>query len=78
MGHQHLGAAVGQHVGDFLGLEVPVDRHGVGADPYGGERGLQECEIVAQQQRGAIAAFQSQCRESRGGARNAFRESSGG
>ncbi len=55
-----------ENVGDLLGLEVPVDRHGVGAEPHGRQRGLQEREIVAQQQRGAVAPLETQPREARG------------
>ena len=74
MGDQHLGAAVRENVGDLLGLEVPVDRHGVRAEPYGGERGLQERKVVAQQQGGAVAPLEPQRRKARGGTQHALVE----
>ena len=55
MADQHLGAAIAQDVGDLLGLEVPVDRHGVGGQPLRRDRGFEEGEIVAQEQRDRIA-----------------------
>ncbi len=74
MRHQHPGTAVGEDVGDLVGLEVPVDRHRVGAEPHSGEGGFQEGEVVAQQQRGAVARLQPQRREARRGARHALVE----
>ena len=49
-------AAIVQNVFDLFRLEMPVDRHGIGADPLSGERGLEEGEIVAQKERDRIAA----------------------
>ena len=45
---QNFGAAVGQDVGDFLGLQMPVDRHHRAAQRRGGGRDFEERKIVAQ------------------------------
>ena len=48
MADQDPGAAVGQDVADFLGLQMPVDRHHRGAQRCGRARDLEERKIVAQ------------------------------
>ena len=78
MRDQHLGAAVGEDVGDLVGLEMPVDRHGVGAEAHGGQRGLQKSEVVAQQQRDAVALAHAERREAGGGAQDACVEGGSG
>ena len=45
---QDFGAAVGQDVGDFLGLQMPVDRHDGAAQRRRAARDFEEREIIAQ------------------------------
>ena len=65
MADEHAGTAVGQDVGDLLGLEVPVDRHGVGAERLRGPRSLHEGDVVAHQDGDAAAPADTQGRERR-------------
>ena len=48
MADQDIGAAVGQDVGDFLGLQVPVDRHHRTAQRGGAAGDLEQRKVVAQ------------------------------
>ena len=65
MQHEHLRAAVGEHVRDLLAAPVPVDRHRARAQRHGRDRGLQELERVAQQQRDTVARTDAERREAR-------------
>ena len=60
MADQHAGAAVGEDVGDLLGLEVPVDRHGVGAERLRRVGRLHEGDVVAHQDGDALARRHAQ------------------
>lgn len=55
MTHEHARAHVLDDVEHLLGLAVPVDRHGVGAERGRGLLRLEEGEVVAQQQRHRVA-----------------------
>ena len=44
-----------QDVADFIGFEVPVDRHRIGAQTVRSETCFEECEVIAQERRDAIA-----------------------
>ena len=57
---QHLRAAVEQHVLDLLAAPVPVDRHGARSERHGRDRGLEELDRVAQQQRDAVACVDAE------------------
>ena len=63
MADQHPRPAVLDDVGDLLGLEVPVDRHGVGTDGLRAVRHLDEGDVVAHQDRHAIAGLHAKLRK---------------
>ena len=65
MHHQRTGFAVAQDVVGLVGREVPVQRHGAGAQQRGALGGLEEREVVAQQQGHALALAQPQAGECR-------------
>jgi hypothetical protein len=53
---QDFGAAVGQDVGDFLGLQMPVDRHHRAAQRRRRARDFEERKVVAQHHADGCAA----------------------
>ena len=55
MGDEHLRCAVAEDVADLLGVEVPVDGHGVSAEANGGVGGFQKGDVVAHEDRDAVA-----------------------
>ena len=65
MADQHAGAAVGEDVGDLLGLEVPVDRHRIGAERLRGVGRLDEGDVVAHQDGDAIAGRDAEREQAR-------------
>jgi hypothetical protein len=69
MDHEHLGAAVGQDVASLLRREMPVDRHGIGAEMSRRHVDLEGCEVVAQHQRHAVVLSDAQGAQAPGGAR---------
>ena len=64
--HQHLGAAVGQDVARLLRREMPVDRHGIGAELARRHVGLEGREVVAQHQRHAVVLADAERGEAAG------------
>ena len=62
---QDLGAAVGQDVGDLLGLQMPVDRHDRAAQRRRAARDFEERKIVAQHHADRRAAAEAERPESR-------------
>ncbi len=52
---QHPRAGILQHIGDFLRLEMPVDRHRIGAEQRHRIGRLDEGNIVAHQDADAVA-----------------------
>ena len=67
MGHQHLGLAVLEDVGDVGRRGMPVEGHGIGADMRCGQARLQEGEVVAHQQGDGVAGAEPQAGEAAGG-----------
>ena len=61
--HQHLRAAVAEDVRDLLAAPMPVDRHRARAERHRRDRGLQELDRVAQQQRDPVARADAQLGE---------------
>ena len=55
MHDENARAAILQNIFDLLRLEMPIDRHGIGAELLGCDRGFEESEIVAQEERDGIA-----------------------
>jgi hypothetical protein len=55
MADQHGGAGVGQDVVDLFRLEMPVDRHAIGAEPHRPIGGFHKSDVVAHQHADAIA-----------------------
>ncbi len=74
MADQHAGAAVLQDVGDFLGLEVPVDGHGVRAERLRGVGHFHEGEVVAHEDGDALPRRHTERRQPRRRAPHAFVE----
>ena len=68
---QNFGAAVGQDIGDLLGLQMPVDRHHRAAQRGGGAGDLEQREIIAQHHGDRRAALQPERPQSRRGSRDA-------
>ena len=62
---QNFGAAVGQDIGDFLGLQMPVDRHHRAAQRRRGAGDLEQREIIAQHHGDRRAALQAERPQSR-------------
>ena len=62
---QDIGAAVGQDVGDLLGLQMPVDRHHRAAQRSGSAGDLEQREIIAQHHGDRRAALQAERPQSR-------------
>jgi hypothetical protein len=71
MHDEHARVAIPKDVADLVGFKMPVDRHGIGAEPHRGERRLEESEIVAQEQRDARALADAEGIEAGGGAKHA-------
>ena len=72
---QHVGMAdqdrrsgIPEDVIDFLRLEMPVDRHGVGAEPHRGIGRLDEGEVVAHEDADAVALPDAELAQSAGDA----------
>ena len=65
MADQDFGAAVGQDVGDFLGLQMPVDRHHRAAQRRRRGRDFEERKIVAQHHADGRAATEAERPEAR-------------
>ena len=63
MRHQHLGGAVAQDVARLLRREMPVDRHGIGAELTRRHVDLEGREIVAQHQGDAVVLAHAQRRQ---------------
>ena len=55
MADQHRCSGILQHIIDFLGLEVPIDRYRIGAEPHRGIGRFDEGDIVAHQDADAVA-----------------------
>src|SRR6266849_1608512 len=55
MADQDRRSGILEDVVDLLRLEVPVDRHCIGAEPHRGIGGLEEGDIVAHQDADAVA-----------------------
>jgi hypothetical protein len=68
---QHRGAGIPEDVIDLLGLEVPVDRHAVGAKPHRTERRLDEGDVVAHQDADTVALLDAEPVQPAGDARDA-------
>lgn len=49
--NQHLRATISQDVGDLVGFQMPVDRHGMGAKELNGEARFDKSKFVPHQQR---------------------------
>ena len=76
---QHVGMAdqdrrsgILQDVIDFLRLEVPVDRHRIGAEPHRGIGRLDEGDVVAHQDADAVALPDAELLQSAGDAGGAI------
>lgn len=63
---QRVGAAVGQDVGDLVGLQMPVDRHHRTAERSGGCDHFEQREIVAQHHADRLAALHAERAEAGG------------
>ena len=63
--HQHASAAVAEDEDDLLGLEVPIDGHGIGAERLRGVGRLDEGDVVAHEDGDAIAARHAERRQPR-------------
>ncbi len=57
---QHLGAAVGENVGELRRCQPPVERYEHGAELAGGEQGLQERGVVGPQVRDSVPVAHAQ------------------
>ncbi|MGY3648130.1 hypothetical protein ACVWW2_003421 [Bradyrhizobium sp. LM4.3] len=74
MPDQHGRAGILQDIVDLLRLEVPVDRHAIGAQPHRGIGGLEEGNVVAHQHADAIALLDADHGEAGGDAIGAVRD----
>ena len=68
MRDQHRGAAILQHVIDLFRLEVPVHGHAIGAEPHRGVGRLDEGDVVAHQDRDAVALLDAEFLQAAGDA----------
>ena len=62
----HLGPAIGQDVAGFLRREMPVDRHGIGADQARRLGGRDERQVVPQAERDRVSLLDAGRRHGRG------------
>ena len=62
------GAGILQHVVDLFRLEVPVDRHAIGAEPHRGIGRLDEGDVVAHQHADAVALLDAELMQAAGDA----------
>ena len=60
MADQNTSAGILQDIGDLIRLEVPVHRHGVGAERHHCIGGFDEGDVVAHQDADAIARFDAE------------------
>ena len=70
---ERLGAAIVEDVGNLFRLEVPVDRHRIGAQHHGGEARLEEGDVVAHQDGDAVAGPNAESAQAAGDAARAQR-----
>ncbi len=68
---QHRGAGVLQDVIDLFRLEMPVDRHTIGAEPHRRIGRLHEGDVVAHQDANAVALLDAELVQPAGNARGA-------
>ena len=66
MADQHPGAGVAEDVGDLVRPEMPVHRHGVGAERHHGIGRLDKGEVVAHQDADAIARLDAELLQAAG------------
>src|ERR1700752_132344 len=77
MDDDHPSATVGQHAAGLFLNVVPVHRHAVRTNATGAEAGLEECEVVAKNERDRVTAAHAQRLEAGGCARGALVERRG-
>ena len=68
MRDQYRGATILQYIVDLFRLEVPVDRHAIGAEPHRGVRGLDEGDVVAHQHGDTVALLDAEFLQAAGDA----------
>ncbi len=68
MADQHRCSGIPQHIIDFLRLEVPVDRHRIGAEPHRGISRLDEGDVVAHQDADAVGLLDADLLQTAGDA----------
>ncbi len=74
MADQNARAGILEDVGDFFRLEVPIDRHGVSAEPHHCVGRLDERDVVAHEDADAVALLHAELLQAAGDAAGAIRD----